>query len=70
MAARRGHFMPVALLDSQFAALEPLGGDEAGAAVEVSGTVEEVVAQALRALPRTGGSAPRPPVLNRRTGSL
>jgi len=28
MSAREGHFMPVSLLDSQFAALEPLEGDE------------------------------------------
>lgn len=29
IAARRGHFMPASLLDSQFAALEPPGADEA-----------------------------------------
>ena len=29
MAARTGHFMPAALLDSQFATLEPPGPDEA-----------------------------------------
>ncbi|MBL8673261.1 MAG: gluconokinase [Rhodospirillales bacterium] len=29
LAARRGHFMPPTLLDSQFAALEPPGPDEA-----------------------------------------
>jgi gluconokinase len=29
MAARTGHYMPTALLDSQFAALEPPGPDEA-----------------------------------------
>ncbi len=29
MAARRGHYMPASLLDSQFAALEPPGPDEA-----------------------------------------
>lgn len=29
MAARRGHYMPPSLLDSQFAALEPPGSDEA-----------------------------------------
>ena len=32
MAARSGHFMPLALLDSQLATLEPLGSDEPGAA--------------------------------------
>ena len=29
MAARQGHYMPVSLLDSQFATLEPPGSDEA-----------------------------------------
>jgi gluconokinase len=29
MAARQGHYMPLSLLDSQFAALEPPGPDEA-----------------------------------------
>ena len=29
MAARQGHYMPVSLLDSQFATLEPPGPDEA-----------------------------------------
>ena len=29
MAARRGHYMPLSLLDSQFATLEPPGEDEA-----------------------------------------
>ncbi|WP_443056383.1 hypothetical protein [Streptomyces sp. MUM 178J] len=44
--------MTVALLDSQFAALEPLEGDEAGMAVEVSGTPDEVVVRTVRALAR------------------
>ncbi|MFF2194201.1 gluconokinase [Streptomyces sp. NPDC058157] len=60
MAARTGHFMPVSLLDSQFAALEPLRADEPGFAVEVSGTPEEVagrVRAALRA-PRSTTDAP------------
>ncbi|MFD9816684.1 gluconokinase [Streptomyces sp. NPDC059080] len=54
MAERKGHFMPAALLDSQFATLEPLGGDERGVAVDVSGTPEEIAARAadaLRAVP-------------------
>lgn len=38
MNERKGHFMPTALLDSQFAALQPLQGDEAGVAVDVSGS--------------------------------
>jgi gluconokinase len=35
MAARTGHFMPPALLDSQFAALEPPGADEGAVTVEI-----------------------------------
>ncbi|WP_236239237.1 gluconokinase [Streptomyces sp. CC228A] len=50
MAARRGHFMPAALLDSQYAALQPLGEDEAGVAVDVSGTPEETANRAVAAL--------------------
>ncbi|WP_066927093.1 gluconokinase [Streptomyces sp. NBRC 110611] len=50
MAGRKGHFMPTALLDSQFATLEPLGRDEAGVAVDVSGTPEEIAGRAVAAL--------------------
>ncbi|MEU9333643.1 gluconokinase [Streptomyces sp. NPDC048290] len=50
MAHRRGHFMPTALLDSQFATLEPLGPDESGVAVDVSGTPEDITDRAVRAL--------------------
>ncbi|MER6223976.1 gluconokinase [Streptomyces sp900105755] len=50
MSHRQGHFMPTALLDSQFATLQPLEPDEAGVAVEVSGTPEEIAARAVRAL--------------------
>jgi gluconokinase len=34
LAARSGHYMPVALLDSQLADLEPLGSDEQGFLVD------------------------------------
>ncbi|MGW7457187.1 gluconokinase [Streptomyces sp. NPDC054797] len=50
MAARKGHFMPRALLESQFAALEPLQDDEAGVVVDVSGSPEEITGRALAAL--------------------
>lgn len=36
MAARPGHFMPVSLLDSQLATLEPLQPDEDGVRLDVS----------------------------------
>jgi gluconokinase len=52
LADRRGHFMPPGLLDSQFAALQPLGDDEAGIAVDVSGTPQEIAARAVAALGR------------------
>ncbi|GAA2509420.1 MULTISPECIES: gluconokinase [Actinomycetes] len=50
MAHRQGHFMPTALLDSQFATLEPLGPDEAGVAVDVAGGPEEITERAVLAL--------------------
>lgn len=43
MSLREGHFMPVSLLDSQFATLEPLGTDEAGVAVDIDQPFEAVV---------------------------
>jgi gluconokinase len=50
MGHRRGHFMPTALLDSQFATLQPLEPDEAGVAVDVSGGPEEITERAVQAL--------------------
>ncbi|MFG2956915.1 gluconokinase [Streptomyces sp. NPDC048291] len=50
MSHRQGHFMPTALLDSQFATLQPLEADEPGVAVDVSGGPEEITARAVRAL--------------------
>lgn len=43
LAARTGHFMPAALLRSQFDALEPLGVDEAGVTVDVGYDVDAVI---------------------------
>lgn len=50
MAHRQGHFMPTALLDSQFATLQPLQADEAGVAVDVAGSPEEITRRAVEAL--------------------
>ncbi|MFJ3305745.1 gluconokinase [Streptomyces sp. NPDC086549] len=50
MSHRRGHFMPTALLDSQFATLQPLQADEAGVSVDVSGSPEEIAERAAEAL--------------------
>ncbi|WP_046500691.1 gluconokinase [Streptomyces odonnellii] len=52
MAERKGHFMPPALLDSQFAALENLEPDEPGVSVDVSGTPQGITARAVAALRR------------------
>ncbi|MFI5953314.1 gluconokinase [Cryptosporangium sp. NPDC051539] len=47
VAERKHHFMPVSLVDSQFATLEPLGDDENGAAIDGGQTPEEIVDEAL-----------------------
>lgn len=48
MAARTGHFMPTSLLESQFGALEPLGDDETGQVIDITRSLDDVVA-AVRA---------------------
>lgn len=59
MSHRQGHFMPTALLDSQFATLEPLQADEAGVVVEVSGSPESITERAVTALAQLPGPAGR-----------
>ncbi|MEO3975383.1 gluconokinase [Streptomyces sp. CAU 1734] len=54
MSGRTGHFMPTRLLDSQFATLQPLEDDEAGLAVDVAGSPEEITERAVAALRRFG----------------
>lgn len=49
-AARKDHFMPSSLLDSQLATLEPLGGDETGIAVDVTAPVAQIASAAVDAL--------------------
>lgn len=56
LAQRRDHFMPGALLDSQFATLQPLQADEAGAELDVAATPETLVAEAAGALRAAQGS--------------
>jgi gluconokinase len=51
MRARHGHFMPPALLDSQFATLEEPGPDENPITVEIGGTPDEIVHAILERLP-------------------
>jgi gluconokinase len=48
--ARRGHFMPPALLDSQFATLEEPGADEHPVVVDIDGSADAAIASAVRQL--------------------
>jgi gluconokinase len=48
MAARTGHYMPLSLLDSQFAALEPPGPDEGALTVDIDRSVAEIVTFLLK----------------------
>ncbi len=50
MGARTGHFMPTALLDSQFADLEVPGADELAVHVSIDAEPDAVVAAAVSAL--------------------
>lgn len=43
LVARPGHFMPAALLRSQFDALEPLGPDESGVTADAARAVDAIV---------------------------
>lgn len=60
MEERRDHFMPPALLDSQFATLEELQPDERGAAVSVDADPRTVTEQALAVLRERGAVPARP----------
>jgi gluconokinase len=53
MSTRTGHFMPAALLRSQFDTLEPLGADERGVTVDIGHDVGAIIDTFLR------GSAPQ-----------
>ncbi|MEU1283516.1 gluconokinase [Kitasatospora sp. NPDC005856] len=55
IGGRTGHFMPLSLLGSQLAALEPLEADERGAALDVSPAPGVLVDAALDLLPGPGG---------------
>lgn len=50
MRARSGHFMPPALLDSQFATLEVPGADERAVVVDIDQPLAAVVAEIVRGL--------------------
>jgi gluconokinase len=57
MAARTGHYMPLSLLDSQLATLEPPGLDENAIGFEVAERPEDIVAAVLARRPSSAGSA-------------
>ena len=46
MKNRDGHFMPASLIDSQFAALQPLEAEEQGIVIDVAGPLDTVIDQA------------------------
>lgn len=46
LAARSDHFMPASLIESQFAALEPPGADEAAITVAADLPIADIVAEA------------------------
>jgi carbohydrate kinase (thermoresistant glucokinase family) len=50
MAARKGHFMPPALLDSQFATLEEPGDDEHPIVASIERPPDEIVDELVRQL--------------------
>lgn len=50
MSTRTGHFMPVSLLDSQLATLEPPGPDEPAMSVSIEEPVEAIVETILERL--------------------
>jgi len=67
MRARSAHFMPASLIDSQFAALEPPGADEAALTIDVARTPDAIVAEFLDRLPdllpgQLSGKGPTPPM--------
>lgn len=50
MAARQDHFMPLSLLDSQFATLEPPGADERPITVSIAPAIPDIVDRILAGL--------------------
>jgi gluconokinase len=49
MTARRGHFMPTSLLQSQFQTLEEPGSDEHALAVSIDGSAEKIAHEIIAA---------------------
>ena len=57
MASRKDHYMPLTLLDSQLATLEPPASDENVLQVNLSAEPQEEVAEVLHALEGRIGSS-------------
>jgi gluconokinase len=57
VAGRPGHFMPAALVDSQFATLEPLGTDEHGITLDLDQPIDTLVDACVAALGVQGASS-------------
>src|SRR5689334_25380105 len=53
LAARKGHFMPAGLLDSQFRTLERPKPDEGAVTVSIDATIEKIVDDIIRKLKLT-----------------
>ncbi|HEY1798794.1 MAG TPA: gluconokinase [Stellaceae bacterium] len=58
LAGRQGHFMPGALLDSQFAALEPPGPEEHAIIVSIDRPVGAILDALVTALSRPAATIP------------
>jgi gluconokinase len=56
MKARKGHFMPPSLLESQLATLEDPRGEEGVVAVDIAVTVEAIVTAAVNGLEETSAT--------------
>ena len=59
MAARTNHFMPLSLIESQFATLEPPGADERAVSVSVDQPPEALLEEAERGLARLRQKEPQ-----------
>jgi len=53
MQARKDHFMPPTLLDSQFAALEPPATDENSISIDIDQPLEAIIARSAQHLSRS-----------------
>jgi carbohydrate kinase (thermoresistant glucokinase family) len=62
LAVRHGHYMPAALLDSQFADLEPPGADESAITVDIGPPALEILRRVLQVIGADDSSHETKPV--------